>query len=66
MNLKYVFSEELLSPRVSEMIAKEAGVSVLMLHGAHNISREDFDRKTDFIALMRRNLASLRTGLECR
>ncbi len=66
MNLKYVFSEELLSPRVSEMIAKEAGVSVLMLHGAHNIGREDFDRKTDFISLMGRNLASLRTGLECR
>jgi len=66
MNLKYVFSEELLSPRVSEMIAKEAGVSVLMLHGAHNIGREDSEQKTTFISLMNKNLTSLRTGLECR
>lgn len=65
-NLKYVFSEELLSPRVSEMIAREAGVSVLMLHGAHNISREDYEQKATFISLMNRNLVSLRTGLQCK
>ncbi len=66
MNLKYVFSEELLSPRVSEMIAKKAGVSVLMLHGAHNIGREDYDQKATFISLMNRNLTNLRTGMQCK
>jgi len=66
MELKYVFSEELLSPRVSEMIAREAGASVLLLHGAHNISKEDFEKGATFISLMKRNLANLRTGLECR
>jgi len=66
MDLKYVFSEELLSPRVSEMIAKEAGVSVLMLHGAHNISREDFNQGVKFITLMRKNLETLRTGMQCK
>lgn len=65
-DLKYVFSEELLSPRVSDMIAKETGASVLLLHGAHNISRNDFDHRVSFISLMRKNLANLRTGLECR
>jgi zinc transport system substrate-binding protein len=65
MGLKHVFSEELLSPRVSEMIAKETGTSVLLLHGAHNISRDDFDRGVTFVDLMNRNLANLRTGLEC-
>jgi zinc transport system substrate-binding protein len=66
MGLKYVFSEELLSPRVSEMIAKEAGASVLLLHGAHNISKDDFEKGVTFISLMKRNLANLRTGLQCR
>jgi zinc transport system substrate-binding protein len=65
MDLKYIFSEELLSLRVSEMIAKEAGVSVLMLHGAHNISREDFNQGPTFIKLMRKNLETLRTGMQC-
>jgi zinc transport system substrate-binding protein len=64
--LKYVFSEELLSPRVSEMIAKESGASVLLLHGAHNISKSDFERGVTFLALMRNNLTSLKTGLECK
>lgn len=64
--LKYVYSEELLSPRVSEMIAKETGVSVLLLHGAHNISKEDFEKGETFVTLMKRNLANLRTGLQCK
>ena len=64
--LKYIFSEEMLSPRVSEMIARESGASLLLLHGAHNISREDLEHGVTFISLMKKNLASLRTGLECR
>lgn len=66
MDLKYVYSEELLSPRVSEMVAKETGATVLLLHGAHNISKDDFDHGVTFVSLMRRNLDNLRTGLQCK
>jgi zinc transport system substrate-binding protein len=66
IGLKHVFTEELLSPRISEMIAKESGASVLLLHGAHNISKEDFDHGVTFIPLMKRNLINLRTGLQCK
>lgn len=64
--LKYIYSEELLAPRTAEMIAKETGAGILMLHGGHNISKADLDRGATFISLMRKNLDSLRTGLECR
>ncbi len=64
--LNYVYSEELLSPRNAEMIAKESGAKILMLHGAHNISRDELASGATFIALMKRNLESLRTGLQCR
>jgi zinc transport system substrate-binding protein len=64
--LKYVFSEELLSPRSAETIAKETGATVLLLHGAHNISKEDLAKGVTFIALMKKNLENLRIGLECR
>jgi zinc transport system substrate-binding protein len=64
--LKYVFSEELLSPRVAEMIARESGASILPLHGAHNISKDDLDKGVTFIDLMKKNLENLKTGLECR
>jgi zinc transport system substrate-binding protein len=63
---KYLFAEELLSPRLTETLAKEAGVGVLMLHGAHNLSREDMSRNVTFFDLMERNLEQLQKGLQCR
>jgi zinc transport system substrate-binding protein len=66
MGQKYVFSEELLAPRVSEMIARETGASILMLHGAHNVSREDLARGVSFITLMEGNLENLKIGLAYR
>jgi zinc transport system substrate-binding protein len=64
-DLHYLFYEELLSPRTAEMIAKETGASLLLLHGAHNISKEDFDRGVGFITLMQKNLENLKRGLQC-
>lgn len=63
---RYLFAEELLSPRLTETLAKEAGVGILRLHGAHNLSREDFLRGVSFFDLMDNNLSSLRKGLACR
>jgi zinc transport system substrate-binding protein len=62
----YLFAEELLSPRLTETLAKEAGVAVLKLHGAHNLGRDDFQSGTDFFALMDQNLLNLQKGLACR
>ena len=64
--LKYIYSEELLSPQTAEMIAKETGARILTLHGAHNISRDDLANGVTFIALMKKNLANLRIGLQCQ
>lgn len=64
--LKYVYTEELLNPRVAETIAQETGADVLHLHGAHNISKEDLDRGVTFVSLMEENLKNLRIGLQCR
>lgn len=66
LGLTHVFSEEMLSPRVAEMIARETGVSVLLLHGAHNISRQDLSKGVTFVELMNRNRENLVTGLGCR
>ena len=63
---RFLFAEELLSPRLSETLAGEAGVSVLKLHGAHNLGRDEFRNNADFIGLMDQNLANLRKGLACR
>jgi len=62
---KYLFAEELLSPRLTETLAKEASVGVLMLHGAHNLSRDEMGRGATFFDLMERNLENLQKGLGC-
>jgi len=64
--LKYVFSEEMVSPRLTEAIAQETGAKVLSLHNLHNVSKDDLQSGTNYISLMRKNLANLKTGLECR
>jgi len=38
-NVASVFYEELIDPKIARAIALETGASMLMLHGAHNISR---------------------------
>ena len=61
----YLFYEELLDPRVARTIASETGSSLIRLHGAHNLTREEFDRGETFISIMNVNLDHLKTGLEC-
>ena len=41
---RYLFYEELLDPRVARTIASETGASLIRLHGAHNLTKEEFDR----------------------
>ena len=64
-NLKYIFHEELLNPRLSETLRQETGVKILNLSAAHNLSREDLDANKSLFQVLLENLKSLQTGLEC-
>jgi len=64
--IKYIFYEELASPRVAEVLAEETGTGLLPLNPAENIAREDLEKGTSFLLLMEENLANLKTGLVCR
>ncbi len=63
-----IFTEELVSPRVAETLAREAGVQTAVLNtieGVENEGREG-GNKDDYFSLMRENLTALRTALGCR
>jgi zinc transport system substrate-binding protein len=64
--LKYVFVEELITPTIGEAISRETGVEMLLLHGAHNISKSELDSGVTFLYLMDANLENLRKGLQCQ
>jgi zinc transport system substrate-binding protein len=63
--LKYVFYEELMEPRVAETLSRETGAALLMLHGAHNVSKGELERGVSFLSIMEQNLANLKVGLQC-
>lgn len=63
--LSHVFAEEIVSPRIAELISRETGVSILYLHGGHNLTGDQLAQGTTFIQLMEKNLQSLRIGLGC-
>ncbi|OGW20886.1 MAG: zinc-binding protein, partial [Nitrospirae bacterium GWA2_46_11] len=56
-NVKHIFYEELVSPRVADTIAKETGAALLQLHAAHNITKKEWDKGVTFAGLMEQTLA---------
>jgi zinc transport system substrate-binding protein len=64
--LKHIFYEELIAPTVADAIARESGATLLKLHGAHNIARDELEAGVTFISLMEKNLENLKVGLQCR
>lgn len=64
-NIKYIFFEELLNPKVAETLALETGAGLLVLNPAHNLIKEDFEKNISFLSIMEGNLNNLKTGLQC-
>lgn len=64
--MKYIYYEELLDPKVARTIAQETGAKLELLHGAHNISKDELNRGVTFLDIMEDNLRKLRVGLECQ
>ncbi len=65
-DVHYIYYEELITPRVAEIIARETGASMLKLNGAHNVTREEMARGITFLEIMQQNLQNLKVGLECQ
>lgn len=65
-NLKYIFSEEFVSPRFSDTVKKETWVQVLNLHPLETISSDEEIAKEDYLSIMDKNLEKLKLWLECK
>jgi len=62
----YIYSEELINPRLAETIARETGASLLKLNNGHTISKAEMSRGVSFLSLMEENLVNLKRGMQCR
>ena len=62
-----IFTEELVSPKIAQTLAREAGgVKTAVLSPLEGLTAKDLDRGHDYVTVMDRNLARLRPALGCR
>lgn len=64
--IKYIFFESLISPKLSQTIANETGAQTLVLNPLEGLTTEELQSGKDYFSVMRDNLNSLRIALECQ
>jgi zinc transport system substrate-binding protein len=60
-----IFTEELVSPRVADTLAREAGVRTAVLNPLEGLTSQEIARGEDYVSVMEKNLATLRGALGC-
>lgn len=62
-DIKYIFFETLVNPRLSEVIANEAGAKTLVLNPLEGLSQADMDSGKTYFTVMRENVINLKIAL---
>ncbi|MFC7061889.1 metal ABC transporter solute-binding protein, Zn/Mn family [Halobacillus seohaensis] len=62
-NLKYVFFEQNITPKISEVVQKEIGAQPLRIHNLSVLTEDDLEAEEDYFSLMERNLEVLNKAL---
>ena len=65
-DIKVIFSEELVDPRLAEVIADEANARVMLFSPLEALSPEEEGTNISYIEKMEDNLDSLKVALECQ
>ncbi|OAT79769.1 metal ABC transporter substrate-binding protein [Desulfotomaculum copahuensis] len=61
--VKYIFTEKLVSPRLADTLAREAGASTLVLDPIEGLTAAEQSRGENYLLIMRQNLANLKKAL---
>ncbi len=64
-DIKVIFFESLVSPKLSQTIAQETGAQTMVLDPIEGLTQEDLNAGKNYLTVMRSNLAALQTALQC-
>ncbi len=64
-NVKYIFFEKLVSPKLSETITREIGANTLVLDPIEGLSDDEIKQGKNYFTVMEENLKNLQIALEC-
>ncbi|PHY09811.1 MAG: zinc ABC transporter substrate-binding protein [Nitrosarchaeum sp.] len=65
-DIKIIFAEELVDPRLAEVIAEETGTEVMVLSPLEGLTPEEESREMTYIEKMEQDLDLLKIALECQ
>lgn len=65
-NVKYIFFESLVSPKLADTVAQEIGAQTLVLDPLEGISNDDIEQGKNYFTVMEENLKNLQTALQCK
>jgi zinc transport system substrate-binding protein len=65
-NVKYIFFESLVSPKLSQTIADEIGAKTLVLDPIEGVSDDERNAGKNYFTIMYENLKNLQIALECK
>lgn len=62
-NINVIFYEELIDPKIARIISEQTGSTIEVLHGAHNVSKEEMEEGISYFDIMNNNIAKLKVAL---
>lgn len=65
-DIRVIYFETLVSPRVAQIIAREVGARTLVLNPVEGLSPEEQVKGATYFTVMHENLRNLAEGLDCR
>jgi zinc transport system substrate-binding protein len=65
-NIKYIFFETLVSPKIANTIASEIGAQTLILNPLEGLTADDIKTGKSYISIMKANLINLQKAMECQ
>ncbi|MDE2001776.1 MAG: zinc ABC transporter substrate-binding protein [Patescibacteria group bacterium] len=65
-NIRYIFFERLISPKLADTLAQETGAQTLVLDPIEGLTASDLAQGKDYVTQMEMNLQNLRLALSCR
>ncbi|MDD5084151.1 MAG: zinc ABC transporter substrate-binding protein [Candidatus Moranbacteria bacterium] len=64
-NIRYIFFETLVSPRLAQTLADEIGAEVLVFDPLEGLTDEDIAQGRDYLSVMYENLHNLQLAMDC-
>lgn len=65
-NVKYIFFENLVSPKLSQTLAQEINATILPLNPIEGLTKDELNQGKNYISEMQNNLVNLQIALQCK